>query len=77
MKKIKITFPLISIPQSVGTLFLFNVTDAQLSYYIKPFEEYLFYDEGSNPTTGFLIQLDYKAVLRMLLLLKDEYRVDE
>lgn len=42
----------------------FDVTDAQLRYYIKPFEEYLFNDEGSNPTTGSLIQLDYKAVLK-------------
>ena len=55
----------------------FEVTDAQLRYYIKPFEEYLFNDEASNPTTGSLIRLDYKAVLklRMILLLKDEYRV--
>lgn len=55
----------------------FDVTDAQLRYYIKPFEEYLFDDEASNPTTGSLIRLDYKAVLklRMILLLKDEYRV--
>lgn len=55
----------------------FDVTDAQLRYYIKPFEEYLFNDEASNPTTGSLIRLDYKAVLklRMILLLKDEYRV--
>ena len=55
----------------------FDVTDAQLRYYIKPFEEYLFDDEASNPTTGTLIRLDYKAVLklRMILLLKDEYRV--
>lgn len=55
----------------------FNVTDAQIRYYIKPFEEYLFDDGASNPTTASVIRLDFKAVLklRMILLLKDEYRV--
>lgn len=55
----------------------FDVTDAQIRYYIKPFEEYLFDDEESNPTTASVIRLDFKAVLklRMILLLKDEYRV--
>lgn len=29
----------------------FDVTDAQLRYYIKPFEEYPFNDEAFNPTS--------------------------
>ncbi|MCT6903967.1 MAG: hypothetical protein M3Z48_12060, partial [Lactobacillus sp.] len=55
----------------------FDVTDAQLRYYIKPFEEYLFYGQATNPTTATVIRLDFKAILklRMILLLKDEYRV--
>ena len=55
----------------------FNVTDGQLRYYIKPFEEYLFEGQAINPTTANVIRLDYKAILklRMLLLLKDEYRM--
>ena len=54
----------------------FDVTDAQLRYYIRPFEEYLFDDQAANPTTATLIRLDFKAILklRMILLLKDEYR---
>jgi DNA-binding transcriptional MerR regulator len=55
----------------------FDVTDAQLRYYIKPFEEYLFYGQPKNPTTANVIRLDFLAILklRMILLLKDEYRV--
>ena len=55
----------------------FDVTDAQLRYYIKPFEEYLFDGQTTNPTTATVIRLDFKAILklRMILLLKDEYRV--
>lgn len=55
----------------------FDVTDAQLRYYIKPFEEYLFNGQASNPTTATLIRLDFLAILklRMILLLKEEYRV--
>ncbi|GED65606.1 DNA primase [Lysinibacillus fusiformis] len=55
----------------------FNVTDAQLRYYIKPFEEYLFDGQATNPTTATVIRLDFRAILklRMILLLKDEYRV--
>lgn len=55
----------------------FDVTDAQLRYYIKPFEEYLFNGQASNPTTATLIRLDFPAILklRMILLLKEEYRV--
>ena len=55
----------------------FDVTDAQLRYYIKPFEKYLFDGQAPNPTTATVIRLDFKAILklRMILLLKDEYRV--
>ena len=55
----------------------FDVTDAQLRYYIKPFEEYLFDGQAANPTTATVIRLDFQAILklRMILLLKDEYRV--
>ncbi|MBX8946837.1 DNA primase [Lysinibacillus sp. K60] len=55
----------------------FDVTDAQLRYYIKPFEEYLFNGQASNPTTATLIRLNFPAILklRMILLLKEEYRV--
>lgn len=55
----------------------FDVTDAQLRYYIKPFEEYLFDEQATNPTTATVIRLDFRAILklRMILLLKDEYRV--
>ncbi|MEK4231237.1 DNA primase [Solibacillus sp. FSL H8-0538] len=55
----------------------FDVTDAQLRYYIKPFESYLFEEAEDSPTTSTVIRLDFKAVLklRMILLLKDEYRV--
>lgn len=55
----------------------FDVTDAQLRYYIKPFEDYLFNGQASNPTTATLIRLDFLAILklRMILLLKEEYRV--
>lgn len=55
----------------------FDVTDAQLRYYIKPFEDYLFDGQVTNPTTATVIRLDFRAILklRMILLLKDEYRV--
>ena len=55
----------------------FDVTDAQLRYYIKPFEDYLFNGKASNPTTATLIRLDFLAILklRMILLLKEKYRV--
>lgn len=55
----------------------FEITDAQLRYYIKPFESYIFDDEADNPTTPTVIRLNFPAILRlrMILLLKDEYRV--
>ena len=55
----------------------FNITDAQLRYYIKPFEHYIFNNMADNPTTATVIRLNLPAILRlrMIILLKDEYRV--
>lgn len=55
----------------------FDITDAQLRYYIKPFEQYLFDDLATNPTTASVIRLNLAAILklRMILLLKNEYRM--
>ena len=55
----------------------FEITDAQLRYYIKPFEQYLFDDLTMNPTTATVIRLNLPAILklRMILLLKNEYRM--
>ena len=55
----------------------FDITDAQLRYYIKPFEHYIFDDMADNPTTATVIRLNMLSILklRMILLLKDEYRV--
>jgi hypothetical protein len=55
----------------------FDITDAQLRYYIKPFEHYIFDDLTDNPTTATLIRLNLPSILklRMIILLKDEYRV--
>ena len=55
----------------------FEITDAQLRYYIKPFEHYIFDDSTDNPTTATVIRLNLPSILklRMILLLKDEYRV--
>ena len=55
----------------------FEITDAQLRYYIKPFEHYIFDDMTVNPTTATVIRLNFPSILklRMILLLKEEYRV--
>ena len=55
----------------------FNITDAQLRYYIKPFEHYIFDDMMENPTTSTVIRLNLPSILklRMILLLKHQYRV--
>ena len=55
----------------------FTITDAQLRYYIKPFEHYIFDNMAENPTTSNVIRLNLPAILklRMIILLKDEYRV--
>ncbi len=56
----------------------FDITDAQLRYYIKPFVHYIFDDMTDNPTTTTIIRLNFPSILklRMILLLKDEYRVN-
>ena len=63
-----------SIPEVAGW---FTITDAQLRYYIKPFEHYIFDNMAENPTTSNVIRLNLPAILklRMIILLKDEYRV--
>ena len=55
----------------------FDITDAQLRYYIKPFEHYIFDNKVDTPTTATVIRLNLPPILklRMILLLKDEYRV--
>ena len=49
----------------------FDITDAQLRYYIKPFEHYIFDDMTDNPTTATVIRLNLPSILklRMILLL--------
>lgn len=53
----------------------FEITDAMLRYYIKPFDQYIFDSASNHQMTN--IRLDLPAILRlrMILLLKDEYRV--
>lgn len=53
----------------------FDITDAMLRYYLKPFEQYIF--DNVSPNTNSNIRLNLPAILRlrMILLLKDEYRV--
>ncbi len=55
----------------------FDITDAQLRYYIKPFEHYIFDDMEDNPSTATVFRLNLPSILklRMILLLKEEYRV--
>ncbi|WP_438317985.1 DNA primase [Sporosarcina sp. FA9] len=54
----------------------FDVPIKQIRYYIKPFETYIFASE-ENPSSESVIRLTFTAILklRMILLLKDEYRV--
>lgn len=53
----------------------FDITDAMPRYYLKPFEQYIF--DNASPNTNSNIRLNLPAILRlrMILLLKDEYRV--
>lgn len=55
----------------------FNATDGQIRYYIKPFFDYIFLDEEDTPLSETIIRLSFKSLLRvrMLLLLKEEFRV--
>lgn len=56
----------------------FDITERKLRYYIKPFELYVFDDSKVQPKTTPAIRLNLPAILklRMILLLKDEYRVN-
>ena len=47
----------------------FDITDAQLRYYIKPFEPYIFDDMGDNPTTATIIRLNLPSILKLRMLL--------
>ncbi|MGE7112099.1 hypothetical protein [Lysinibacillus sp. NPDC047702] len=53
----------------------FNITDAMLRYYIKPFEQYIFNDATNSPNTNIRLNLSAILRLRMILLLKDKHRV--
>ncbi|KOS69225.1 hypothetical protein AEA09_12140 [Lysinibacillus contaminans] len=56
----------------------FDITERKLRYYIKPFELYIFDDTKVNSKTTTAIRLNLPAILklRMILLLKDEHRVN-
>ncbi|MDM5232490.1 hypothetical protein [Lysinibacillus pakistanensis] len=53
----------------------FDITDAMLRYYIKPFEQYIFNDATISPNTNIRLNLSAILRLRMILLLKDKHRV--
>ena len=53
----------------------FEITDAMLRYYIKPFEQYIFDNASNSPNTNIRLNLPAILRLRMILLLKDEHRV--
>ena len=56
----------------------FNITERKLRYYIKPFELYIFNETKGHLKTTPAIRLNLTSILklRMILLLKDEYRVN-
>lgn len=53
----------------------FGINDGQLRYYIKPFNEYLFDEDSPTTSTAFRLNVTSILKLRMILLLKDKYRV--
>lgn len=55
----------------------FGITDGQLRYYIKPFQEYLFSSDVETPSSASAYRLNLSSILRlrMIVMLKDEYRV--
>lgn len=53
----------------------FGINDGQLRYYIKPFHEYLFTKDTPSSSTAYRLNIESILKLRMILLLKDEYRV--
>lgn len=56
----------------------FGVTDGQIRYYIKPFFDYIFLDDEDTPLSEKTLRLGFKSILkiRMILLLKDEFKVN-
>lgn len=56
----------------------FDISDGQLRYYLRPFHDYIFEENGVvTNTTNNVLRLNLRAILklRMIILLKDEYRV--
>ena len=55
----------------------FDITEKKVRYYSKPFEQYIFDDLKDTLKTSSSIRFNLPAILklRMILLLKDEYRV--
>lgn len=55
----------------------FGITDGQLRYYIKPFQDYLFSNDVETPSSASAYRLNLSSILRlrMIVMLKDEYRV--
>lgn len=53
----------------------FGINDGQIRYYIKPFHEYIFNDDSPSSSTAFRLNVVSILKLRMIFLLKDEYRV--
>jgi DNA-binding transcriptional MerR regulator len=55
----------------------FGINDGQLRYYIKPFQDYIFEEGEDTPNSSTAYRLNFKSILklRMIILLKDEYRV--
>ena len=47
----------------------FDITDAQLRYYIKPFEHYIFDNMTDNPSTTTLIRLNLPSILKLRIFL--------
>lgn len=55
----------------------FGISDGQVRYYIRPFQDYIFQGEDETPSFSTSMRLSFKSILkvRMLILLKDEYKV--
>ena len=56
----------------------FNTSDGQLRYYLRPFYSYIFEEDGViSGNTSNVLRLNIRQILRlrMLILLKEEYRV--
>lgn len=53
----------------------FGINDGQLRYYIKPFHEYIFTDDTPSSNTAYRLNIASILRLKMIMLLKDEYRV--